>query len=128
MMQHTGQHVSRFLFYSSALTDANQYGKHQLLSGILEHDHGLDTGSWSLSPFPNPSYIELPRAPTQEEIVQTMNKCNAVIREGRRVSVEMSLAETDESAKGAERPESMPEDYQGGVIRTVVIHDLDRNP
>jgi misacylated tRNA(Ala) deacylase len=68
------------------------------------------------------SYIELPRCPTQEELQQTEQICNALIVEGRRVRVDLEIAQD------GNRPETLPADYIGGVVRTVIIEDLDANP
>lgn len=100
-----------------------QHTAQHLLSAVLEHHFRLPTLGWALSGFPNLSYVELPRCPTREELVETEKICNALIVEGRRVRVDMALAEDLES-----RPETLPADYIGGVVRTVIIDDLDENP
>jgi Ser-tRNA(Ala) deacylase AlaX len=109
MAQHTGQH---------------------LLSAIIDRDLQVDTLSWSLSPFPQPCYIELGRAPTPEEITKIQDECNELIRESRAVSVEVQLAGEE---GGVATPGSVPSNYQAedgrkGVVRTVEIEKLDRNP
>lgn len=99
-----------------------QHTAQHLLSAVLEHHFKLPTLGWALSSFPNLSYVELPRRPTPEELEQTELICNALIVEGRRVRVELQLSEDDN------RPDSLPVDYIGGVVRTVIIEDLDANP
>jgi misacylated tRNA(Ala) deacylase len=99
-----------------------QHTAQHLLSAVLEHHFKLPTLGWALSGFPNLSYVELPRCPTPEELEQTERICNALIVEGRRVRVELRLAEGDN------RPDTLPIDYIGGVVRTVIIEDLDANP
>ncbi|KZT60499.1 ThrRS/AlaRS common domain-containing protein [Calocera cornea HHB12733] len=100
MTQHTGQHV---------------------LSGLFDTLE-LPTLSWSLTARPSLSYIELPRAPTAAELAHVQQSANALIRAGTRVHVSLALA--DETL----RPETMPEDYVGGVIREVDIVGVDRGP
>lgn len=99
-----------------------QHTAQHLLSAVLEHHFKLPTLGWALSGFPNLSYVELPRCPTPEELEQTERICNALIVEGRRVRIELQLSQDDN------RPESLPHDYIGGVVRTVIIDDLDANP
>ncbi|KAM0751105.1 ThrRS/AlaRS common domain-containing protein [Meredithblackwellia eburnea MCA 4105] len=108
MCQHTGQH---------------------LLSGVIDADLKIDTLGWSLQPYPQPSYIELPRSVTLEEIASIQKRCNDYIARGTSVSVQMSLA-----AKEVLEGTKIPEDYRGedgaeGVVRVVEIHGLgDANP
>lgn len=99
-----------------------QHTAQHLLSAVLEHHFDCPTVGWALSSFPNLSYVELPRCPTREELTETERICNDLIVEGRRVRVEMELSQDDN------RPDTLPADYVGGVVRTVVIDDLDRNP
>lgn len=99
-----------------------QHTAQHLLSAVLEHHFKLPTLGWALSSFPNLSYVELPRCPSPEELEQTERICNTLIVEGRRVRVELQLSQDDN------RPDSLPVDYIGGVVRTVVIEDLDANP
>ncbi|KAI5481728.1 threonyl/alanyl tRNA synthetase, class II-like putative editing domain containing protein [Pseudohyphozyma bogoriensis] len=107
MSQHTGQH---------------------LLSAIFD-TLKLETQSWSLTEAPAPCYIELERAPTADEIALVQARVNSIISSGSNISVEMSLPGQD----GFETPTSVPSDYKGadgsqGVIRTVEIEGIDRNP
>lgn len=99
-----------------------QHTAQHLLSAVLEHHFKLPTLGWALSGFPNLSYVELPRCPTKEELLETEKICNALIVEGRRARIEMALSEDDN------RPDTLPADYIGGVVRTVIIDDLDINP
>ncbi|GAA95071.1 hypothetical protein E5Q_01726 [Mixia osmundae IAM 14324] len=103
MDQHTGQH---------------------LLSAVLEHEVKLDTLSWSLCPRPQLSYIELPRIPTPQEIEYALKRCNDLIASNSKIRVSIAL---NDDTSGT-RPDSLPKDYRGGVIRTVIIEDLDENP
>lgn len=104
MSQHTGQH---------------------LLSAVLDK-LGLETLSWSLTEWPQPCYLELPRAPTAEEIERVQGECNELIRVGAGVRVRMELGTGELGGK-------VPANYQdvGGdrppVLRTVTIQGLTEN-
>ncbi|KAI0701169.1 alanyl-tRNA synthetase domain-containing protein [Cytidiella melzeri] len=101
-----------------ALGDAGYYRRldhmcmhtsQHLLSAVLENTHKLDTLSWSLTEYPTPSYVEIPRALTAKEI--------AAVKQSATVT---SLR--DPASVG------IPMDYAGGVKRVVVIDGIDRNP
>lgn len=100
----------------------------QLLSAILERDLQLDTLSWSLTKAPELCYIELPRAPSPEELASLQQRCNEIIASRAEVRVKMELAGEGGVALG----EKVPTNYQDGerppVMRTVEIVNLDNNP
>lgn len=102
----------------------------QLLSAILERDLQLDTLSWSLTKAPELCYVELPRAPTPEEIEKVQAACNDAIVQGTEVRVKMALAGED----GVQLGEKVPENYvdhsgeRKPVMRTVEIVGLNNNP
>ena len=97
-----------------------------LLSAVLD-TYNLPTLSWSMTPYPTPSYVEIPRALSAEEIASVQQKANALVFEGRRVYVEVE--ELDETTKAQYDGPSVgiPADYTGGVKRTVVIDGVDRS-
>lgn len=93
----------------------------------MEHEFGLDTVAWALTPSPEPAYVEVPRTPTKEELSRIQERCNEEIAANRSISVEVS------PLPAADRPASMPDDYKStstvtGVVRVVDIHGLDKNP
>ena len=98
-----------------------------LLSAVLENDYKLDTLSWSLTAYPTPSYVEIPRAMTAEEITSVQEKCNRYVFEGRRVYVEVEELGAEGKAYRTSS-KAIPEDYTGGVKRTIIIDGVDRNP
>lgn len=106
MQQHTGQH---------------------LMSGVLEQVYHIPTLGWSLQPAPQASYVELPRAPSLNEMQGAMDLCNKLIRDNCPISVSVAL-DTDQDS----RPSQIPSDYEGGVVRHVHIHSdqipEDKNP
>ena len=98
-----------------------------LLSAVLETHYQLDTLSWSLTAWPTPSYVEIPRGMAPAEIAAAQDACNQLVFEGRRVHVEVE--ELDAHNKEFDTPSvGIPDDYTGGVKRTVVIDGVDRNP
>lgn len=108
-----------------------------LLSALLETRLNLPTLSWSLTSYPQPCYVELPRGMSQEEILSIQTEANKLVFEGRRVHVEVQ--ELDRQAdpgsqsvptleNGRAVGKALPEDYTGGVKRVVVIDGVDRNP
>ncbi|KAF5388254.1 hypothetical protein D9615_000369 [Tricholomella constricta] len=105
-----------------------------LLSALLETRLELPTLSWSLTSYPSPCYVEIPRGMSPEEIISIQNEANRLVFEGRRVHVEVEEldraqeipAPTLESGRAVGK--ALPEDYTGGVKRVIVIDGVDRNP
>lgn len=98
-----------------------------LLSAVIETRLKLNTLSWSLTAYPTPSYIEIPRALTPEEIADVQKECNQYVFEGRKVYVEVDdLDEQGRQYTGSSV--GIPSDYTGGVKRTVIMDGIDRNP
>jgi alanyl-tRNA synthetase len=61
--------------------------------------------------------------PTAEQISQAEDAINSLIFS----SVPITIHEENNAADD-NRPDSLPSDYRGGVIRTIEIHGVDRNP
>ncbi len=105
-----------------------------LVSALLETHLELPTLSWALTTYPTPSYVELPRALTLEEIVRIQGLAHTLAYEGRAVHVEVEPLGEDNRpgvatvASGRTVGKALPQDYTGGVKRTVVIDGVDRNP
>ena len=98
-----------------------------LLSAVLETKLDLPTLSWALTSYPTPSYVEVPRAMTSEEITSIQEEANKLVFEGRPVHVEVE--ELDALNRAYDTPSvGIPSDYTGGVKRTVIIDGVDRNP
>ncbi|KAJ7498970.1 ThrRS/AlaRS common domain-containing protein [Mycena latifolia] len=105
-----------------------------LLSALLETLLNIPTLSWSLTSYPAPCYVEIPRGMTVQEIAMIQEAANRLVLEGRKVHVEVEELHA-KSIKPVEKLESgraigrgLPEDYTGGVNRVVVIDGVDRNP
>ncbi|KLO14933.1 ThrRS/AlaRS common domain-containing protein [Schizopora paradoxa] len=120
--------------FSRRLDHMCMHTSQHLLSALLETHLELPTLSWALTTYPTPSYVELPRALTLEEIARIQSLAHTLAYEGRAVHVEVEpLAEDNRPgvatvASGRTVGKALPQDYTGGVKRTVVIDGVDRNP
>ena len=105
-----------------------------LLSALLETRLGLPTLSWSLTTYPTPCYVEVPRGMSLDEVSAIQTEANKLVFEGRRVYIEVDALNRDQEkdvptyASGRAVGRGLPEDYTGGVKRVVVIDGVDRNP
>ena len=105
-----------------------------LLSALLETHLNLPTLSWALTSYPTPSYVELPRSLTLEEIARIQSLAHTLAYEGRSVHVEVEPLEEDNrpgvatTETGRTVGKALPSDYTGGVKRTVIIDGVDKNP
>lgn len=105
-----------------------------LLSAVLENRLNIHTLSWSLTTAPAPCYVELARSMTTEEILAIQSEANKLVFEGRKVHVEVQ--EMDDKPQpavpvlesGRAVGKGVPTDYTGGIMRTVIIDGVDRNP
>ncbi|KAF8591574.1 alanyl-tRNA synthetase domain-containing protein [Ramaria rubella] len=99
-----------------------------LISALLETRLNLPTPSWYLTKYPNPAYVEVPRAPTAEELQMIEDAANEYCVQGTRLHVEVEeLNDMPLSAGSRNASKGLPIDYAGGVNRTVVIENVDRN-
>ncbi|KAM5540333.1 hypothetical protein V8D89_005791 [Ganoderma adspersum] len=113
--------------YKRRLDHASMHTSQHLLSAVLENKLNLPTLAWSLTAWPTPSYVELPRGLTPEEIAFAQEECNKLVFEGRSVYIEVE--ELHDANKVYDTPSvRIPDDYAGGVKRTVIIDGVDRNP
>ncbi|KAK7696047.1 hypothetical protein QCA50_000688 [Cerrena zonata] len=113
--------------FQRRLDHMSMHTAQHLLSAVLETKLDLPTLSWALTSYPTPSYVEVPRAMTAEEIALIQEEANKLVFEGRQVHVEVE--ELDSSNRAYDTPSvGIPSDYTGGVKRTVIIDGVDRNP
>ncbi|KAL1611376.1 hypothetical protein SLS59_000095 [Nothophoma quercina] len=114
-----GTRVKQTVYYARRWDLMQQHTGQHLLSAIMD---GMDlpTLGWSMGQSGEMNYVELPRKPTDAEIVRIQQECNAVIRENLPVTVETP------EGKGSTK---LPSDYDGekGIIRFIKIGDLDYN-
>ncbi|KAK2466177.1 hypothetical protein APHAL10511_001819 [Amanita phalloides] len=107
-----------------------------LLSALLETRLNLPTLSWSLTSYPSPCYVEVPRGMSKGEVASIQEEANELVFEGRRVHVEVQeldqiLEQSKELPKlenGRAVGRALPSDYTGGIKRVIVIDGVDRNP
>ncbi|TFK43578.1 ThrRS/AlaRS common domain-containing protein [Crucibulum laeve] len=122
--------------YDRRYDHMSMHTSQHLLSALLETRLNLPTLSWSLTSYPSPCYVEVPRGMNQEEIASIQDEANRLVFEGRRIHVEVEeLDQEQEQAKtvpilesGRAVGKALPGDYTGGVKRVVVIDGVDRNP
>ncbi|KAG6890256.1 hypothetical protein C0992_002522 [Termitomyces sp. T32_za158] len=120
--------------YDRRYDHMSMHTSQHLLSALLESRLELPTLSWSLTAYPSPCYVEIPRGMTVEEVSLIQNEANQLVFEGRRVHVEVEeLDQTQEKPttvleSGRAVGKGLPDDYTGGVKRVVVIDGVDRNP
>ncbi|KAN0126766.1 ThrRS/AlaRS common domain containing protein [Russula decolorans] len=107
-----------------------------LLSSVIDTSVKVPTLTWSLTPWPSPAYIDLPRPLTAAEITQVQDQVNCHVFEGRRVHVEVDELREGQvgidlgqpAASSRELGRGLPTDYSGGVHRMVIIDGIDRTP
>ena len=123
-------------FRDELVFQMSMHTSQHLLSALLETNLDLPTLSWSLTSYPSPCYVELPRGMSKEEVIAIQDEANKLVFEGRRVHVEVQeldqvLEQSKEQPKlenGRSIGKALPADYTGGVKRVVVIDGVDRNP
>ncbi|KZT72524.1 ThrRS/AlaRS common domain-containing protein [Daedalea quercina L-15889] len=104
-----------------------------LLSAVLD-TRNLPTLSWSLTAWPTPSYVEIPRSMSADEIASVQDEANRLVFEGRSVHVEVeelhdeNMPDQAKLESGRNVGKALPADYTGGVKRTVIIDGVDRSP
>ncbi|KAF9006426.1 ThrRS/AlaRS common domain-containing protein [Cyathus striatus] len=119
--------------YGRRYDHMSMHTSQHLLSALLETHLGLPTLSWSLTAYPSPCYVEVPRGMSKEEVSSIQDIANKLVFEGRRVHVEVQELDRQGEAvpkaeSGREIGKGLPDDYTGGVKRVVVIDGVDRNP
>ncbi|EAU84748.2 alanyl-tRNA synthetase domain-containing protein [Coprinopsis cinerea okayama7 len=119
--------------YNKRYDHMSMHTSQHLLSALLETRLNLPTLSWSLTSYPAPCYVEVPRGLTSDEILAVQNEANRLVFEGRRVHVEVDVLEESQPrptdpANSRSVGKGLPDDYTGGVKRIVVIEGVDRNP
>jgi misacylated tRNA(Ala) deacylase len=60
-----------------------------LLSALIETKLNVPTLAWSLTSYPTPSYVDLPRPLTPAEVTLVQDEANRLVFENRRVYVEV---------------------------------------
>ncbi len=97
-----------------------------LLSAVLENKLDIPTLAWATAAYPAPSYVEIPRGLSPEEIAFVQEEANKLVLEGRSVHVEAEEFDPKVHVYTGTSV-GIPQDYTGGVRRVVVIDGIDRN-
>jgi misacylated tRNA(Ala) deacylase len=107
---------------------ASLHTSQHLLSALLETHLKLPTLSWSLTAYPSPCYVEIPRGMTVEEISMIQEEANRLVIEGRKIHVEVEELDP-RSKKPVEKLESgraigrgLPDDY---TVSWDHLHEVD---
>ncbi|TFY68755.1 hypothetical protein EVJ58_g811 [Rhodofomes roseus] len=104
-----------------------------LLSAVLD-SRNIPTLSWSVTAWPTPCYVEIPRNMSADELASVQDEANRLVFEDRSVYVEVEElhgANTSDQAKlenGRAVNQVLPADYTGGVKRTVIIEGVRPQP
>ncbi|EJD01246.1 alanyl-tRNA synthetase domain-containing protein [Fomitiporia mediterranea MF3/22] len=120
--------------FSRRLDHMCMHTSQHLLSALLESELKLPTLSWALTSYPTPSYVELQRPLTLEEVARIQARAHALAYEGRKVHVEVEPLDSENHPgvvtlkSGRSVGKALPSDYTGGVKRTIIIDGVDRNP
>ncbi|KAI0307089.1 hypothetical protein B0F90DRAFT_1622851 [Multifurca ochricompacta] len=131
-----GKQVKLKLGHERRLDHMSMHTAQHLLSSVIETSLKVPTLAWSLTAWPSPAYIDLPRSLTAAEVAQVQDEVNRYVFEGRRVYVEVDELHTgqtgidsgDSEAHSRELGRGLPSDYTGGVHRMVIIEGIDRTP
>ena len=108
-----------------------------LLSSVIDTTLKALTFTGSLTPWPSPAYIDLPRPLTAAEISRVQDRVNHHVLEGRRVHVEVDKLRAGQAGIDPGEPPALssrelgrglPADYSGGVHRMMIIEGIDRTP
>jgi hypothetical protein len=105
-----------------------------LLSSVIDTSLNVSTLTWSLTPWPSPAYIDLPRPLTAVEISQVQDQVNCHVFEGRCVHVEVDELQEGQAGINLGQPAAssrklgrgLPTDYSGGIHHMMVINGIDR--
>ncbi|XP_066152137.1 alanyl-tRNA editing protein Aarsd1-B isoform X2 [Euwallacea fornicatus] len=120
-----GEEVRQKINWERRFDHMQQHSGQHLVTAVIDREFKYSTVSWWLGE--EVSYIELdtPKI-TDEEIREAENKINSLIRDGKRVSVEVYTEGTSEEELKQVRARGLPEDHKGD-IRVINIEDLERN-
>jgi hypothetical protein len=105
-----------------------------LLSALLETRLNLPTLSWSLTTYPAPCYVEVPRGMSLDEVTAIQTEANKLVFEGRKVHIEVDELDRDQGkdvpthVSGRVVGRGLPEDYTGGVKRVVLWYPSSEHP
>ncbi|XP_060519865.1 alanyl-tRNA editing protein Aarsd1-B [Cylas formicarius] len=121
-----GEEVKQVLDWERRFDHMQQHSGQHLITAIIDRDFKIQTVSWWLGE--EVSYIELDVAQiSEDQISYTENVVNNLIREFKKVTVEIYTEDTpEEQLKEARSARGLPADHKGD-IRVVRIEDIEGN-
>ncbi|KAI9513315.1 ThrRS/AlaRS common domain-containing protein [Russula earlei] len=125
--------------FQRRLDHMSMHTSQHLLSSVIDSTLKTPTLTWSLTPWPSPAYIDLPRPLTAAEISSVQDHVNRHVFAGRRVHVQpastgatatatIDIIRAEPQPSSRELGRGLPRDYSGGVHRLVIIDGVDRTP
>lgn len=121
----TGQSVIQKLDWNRRLDHMQQHSGQHLITALFSRDFNFDTTSWWLGA--ESSYIELAtKDVTKDQMNSIEEAANALIVEGREVSVVVTSPENGLKFQDARAPRGLPADHVGPV-RVVRIEGIESN-
>uniref|UniRef100_A0AAR5P3S8 Threonyl/alanyl tRNA synthetase SAD domain-containing protein n=1 Tax=Dendroctonus ponderosae TaxID=77166 RepID=A0AAR5P3S8_DENPD len=120
-----GSEVKQTINWDRRFDHMQQHSGQHLITALIDREFKYPTLSWWLGE--DVSYIELdiPKI-TEAQIKEAENKINALIREGKKVTVEVYSEDTPKEELEKVRARGLPDDHKGD-IRVINIEDLERN-
>ncbi|XP_066261067.1 alanyl-tRNA editing protein Aarsd1 [Euwallacea similis] len=120
-----GEEVKQKVNWERRFDHMQQHSGQHLITAVIDKEFKYSTVSWWLGE--EVSYIELDTSKiSNEEIREAENKINSLIRDGKKVSVEIYTEDTPEEELKQVRARGLPEDHKGD-IRVINIENLERN-
>ncbi|CAG9761661.1 unnamed protein product [Ceutorhynchus assimilis] len=120
-----GQEVKQTIDWKRRFDHMQQHSGQHLITALIDKEFEFPTVSWWLGE--DVSYIELDtKSITENQIREAEGKINELIRNGKKVTVEVYTKDTPEEELKQVRARGLPEDHKGD-IRVINIEDLERN-
>lgn len=120
-----GESVQQKIDWKRRLDHMQQHSGQHLITALFARDYNLDTTSWWLGT--DSSYIELAaKDVTKDQLIAIEETANALIVEGRSVTVSVTSPEDGLKFQDARAPRGLPADHVGPV-RVVHIEGIESN-
>ncbi|XP_030756279.1 alanyl-tRNA editing protein Aarsd1-B [Sitophilus oryzae] len=123
---NVGDEVLQKISWERRFDHMQQHSGQHLITAIIDRKFNIPTVSWYLGE--DVSYIELDATKiSTEQITDAENEINDLIRQGKKVTVDVYTEDTpEELLKEARSARGLPEDHKGG-IRVIRIEDVEGN-
>ncbi|XP_055913720.1 alanyl-tRNA editing protein Aarsd1-A [Eupeodes corollae] len=120
-----GENVKQKIDWNRRLDHMQQHSGQHLITALFSRDYNFDTTSWWLGA--DSSYIELAtKDVTKEQLNAIEETANALIVEGREVSIVVTSPEDGIKFQDARAPRGLPADHVGPV-RVIRIEGIESN-